>query len=234
MVRPQICKECRGWHDVVQDCPGCVSLAREVTVSWNHWLWDAIGQVHNLLQATKRERRGVVTLHTVPPAVGLALLRYFSWPAPGKNRAGPLYTPAHPSWKQGTTKSRSLHFIKFAYDSMEHVKWALPLHDYYNKTSHGPVRLVSKKRFQEIRFWGTPTQFKYKWKPQRKLGSTEYGVGVFTITGNIGNINLKDGTPLWNHEYGRWVAEQQQEQIVAVKAAIQAFPQRPFTARLAP
>ena len=230
MVRPQICAGCRGWHDVVAECSGCVSLARVVSVSWNHWLWQAIAQVHNLLLASFRERRGVATLHIVPPEVGFALLRYFAWPAPGTNRAGPCYTPSHPSWKQGTTKSKSFHFIKFAYDTMAHVNWALPLHDYYHKTCSGPVRLVSKKRWQEIRFWGTPCQFKYVWAPQKKLESTEHGVGTFTIPGNVGHVSLKDGAPRWNTEYGRWVAEQQQEQLVAVKEAIQAFPRRPLRA----
>ena len=211
---------------MVRDCAGCVSLAREVSVSWNHWLWDAIGQVHNLLNASFRERRGVVTLHTVPPPVGFALLRHFARPSPGVSREA-CYTPAHPSWKQGTSKSNSYHFLKYAYDNMEHVKWAFPLHDKPKECS-GPVRLVSKKRYSEVRVFGTPVQFKYKWPPQRELNGTAHGVGIFTITANIGHIGLAEGDPRWNIEYLRWTAEQQLDQVRAVKAEILAFPRQPL------
>ena len=90
MKCPQMCACCKGWHDAAGDCSGCTSRAREVTVSWSLWLTAIMTQVHNLLLATFRERRGRVQLLTVPLEIGFALLRFFAWPEPGKNRTGPV------------------------------------------------------------------------------------------------------------------------------------------------
>jgi hypothetical protein len=192
-----------------------------------------MSQLHNLLQATFRERRGVITLNAVPPEVGFALLRHFAWPRPSVNRKGPTYTSAHPSWKQGTSKGNAYHFIKFAHDNMLDVEWSLPLENFFgrHKTSVGPVRLVSKNRFQDARLFGTPVQYKYKWAVQRAIGVPTPGVHVFTITANITHVNHQDPLDVrFNHEYGRWVGEQQVEHIDAVKRAILSFPARPLRA----
>ena len=181
-----------------------------------------------MLKATFRERRGVVTLHGVPPAVGFALLDYYAWPRAGTNRGGAVYTVDHPSYNQGTSAGKSYHFIKFAYDNMLDAAWAFPLDNYYPKTCVGPVRLVTNGRFNDLRVFGTPVQFKYKWAVQKEAGQAVMGVHTFTVTANIGHIGLHDGTPRFNTEYGRWVAEQQLEHITAVKSAIERFPVRPF------
>ena len=118
MKQPTICKCCSGWYDSEADCGRCRLDARELLISWSPWLWYIMTSVHNLLQASHRERRGVVQLFTVPVAVGFALIRHFARP----NRIGsPYYSPAHESWKQGTSKNQTFHFLKFAYDCMGHV-----------------------------------------------------------------------------------------------------------------
>jgi hypothetical protein len=60
------------------------------------------------------------------------------------------------------------------------------------------------------------------------LNGTAHGVGIFTITANIGHIGLAEGDPRWNIEYLRWTAEQQLDQVRAVKAEILAFPRQPL------
>ena len=50
---------------------------------------------------------------------------------------------------------------------------------------------------------------------------------TFTISANISHAGP---TPRWNTEYGRWVAEHQQEQLVAAKNAIINFPASPLRA----
>ena len=109
-------------------------------------------------------------------------------------------------------------------------KVAFPLHEYFNfyKTCSGPVRFVCAKRWQDIRFLGTPVQFKFKWAVQKTLGMPTPGVATFSITANVGHVGMANGALRWNTEYKRWVAEQQLEQIVAVKEAIQSFPCRPL------
>ena len=228
LKRPQMCFGCKGWFDGPAECAGCNFLAREVTVSWNNWQWAIMAQVHTLLRANFRERRGKVTLLAVPPSVGFALLKYYSWPQPSKNRGGPIYKNGHDQWKQGTSKNGSSHYIKFSYDCMEHATWAFPLHNYHPKTTIGPVRLVFKKRFQDHRLWGTPIQFKYKWTAQRTLGIEQPVVHIFTICSNITHVGMAGGAPRWNTEYARWVPELQLEHIVAVKDAVKAFPSRPL------
>ena len=114
LKRPLRCSECRGWFDGPLTCTGCDFLAREVKLSWSYWQWAVMAQVHNLLKAAFRERRGVVTLLGVPPAVGFALLKHFAWPNRLINRGGAVYTAAHHSWKQGTSVGKKWHFIKFA------------------------------------------------------------------------------------------------------------------------
>ena len=59
------------WFEGNVECRHCSFMAREVVVSWNYWIWAIMGQVHTLLQASFRERRGVVKLLAVPPAVQL-------------------------------------------------------------------------------------------------------------------------------------------------------------------
>ena len=228
MKRPVICRECRGWFEGNAECRHCSFLAREVVVSWNYWIWAIMGQVHNLLQASFRERRGVVKLLAVPPAVGFALLDFFAWPQRGKNAAGPYYTPAHPSWKQGTSKNKAWHFIKFAYDCMEHATWAFPLENYFWKEAIGAVRLASGRRHQDPRLFGTPVQFKYKFAVPSSPGVPVAGVHMFTISANITHVGRQDGHPRFNYEYGRWVPELQQEHLLAIKRAVHAFPSRPF------
>ena len=95
MKCPQMCACCNGWHDAARDCSSCTSRAREVTVSWSLWLTAIMTPVHNLLLASFRERRGKVQLFTVPAEVGFALMRFFAWPMPGKNKGGPVYTSDH-------------------------------------------------------------------------------------------------------------------------------------------
>ena len=196
--------------------------------SWSYWLWAIMAQVHGMLKSTFRERRGVVTLLGVPPAVGFALLDYFSRPRPGQG--GRKYNEDHPSYKQGTSAGKVYHFIKFAYDCMADVEWAFPLGDLYHKTCADAARLVTRGRFSDLRLWATPVQFKYKWAVQRHLGAPTMGVHTFSVSANVTHIGLEDGQPRFNMEYGRWVAEQQQEQIDAVKRAIKKFPSRPLRA----
>ena len=150
LKRPLRCAACRGWFEGSNECPDCCSLAREVTTSWSYWQWAIMSAVHNLLQDRHRERRGVVTLLGVPPEVGFAILKHFAWPKWDVNRAGPVYTPDHPSWKQGTSAGKAYHFIKFSYSDMSEVEWAFPLHNHYPKTSLGPVRLASRHMWQDI------------------------------------------------------------------------------------
>ena len=230
MKRPLVCAACRGFFEGSDQCQDCNFRCREVSLSWNYWLWALLAQVHGMLRATFRERRGVVTLLGVPPAVGFVMLNYFAWPRAGVNRGGAKYNKDHPSHRQGTSKGKTYHFLQFAYDCMNDVNWAFPLDMYYPKTCVGPVRLVTKGRFSDARIWGTPVQFKYKWAVQRQLGAAVQGVHTFSVTANVGNIHLADGGHLFNTEYEMWVAEQQQEQICAVKAAIQKFPVRPLRA----
>ena len=229
LKRPLMCHACNGWFEGEEDCDGCRLSYHQVTIQWDYWLWAAIGQVHNLLQARFRERRGVVELLGVPPPVGLALIRHFATPR-AHIQGATAYGPAHASWKQGTSAGKKYHFVKFAYDTMEDVKWAFPLGDYYPKTAASAVRLVSKRRWADVRIWGTPVQFKYKWAAQRTLGETTVGVHVFTITANITHVGIgmaaavgaaaETQVPRYNIEYARWTAEQQQEQLVAAKDAI--------------
>ena len=189
-----------------------------------------MAQIHNQLQARYRERRGVVTLLGVPPAVGFALLAHFARPRPAKNKA-PVYTSTHPSYKQGTSAGKKYHFIKFAYNNFDDVEWAFPLHNYYPQTSVGPVRLATGTRWQDGRVWGTPVQFKYKWALQRTLGVPSMGVHTFTVTSNVTHIGREDGQPRYNMEYARWVAELQLEHLLAMQRAVAAFPARPLRAR---
>ena len=230
MKQPVVCESCRGWFEASRECPACNLDCRELVVSWNYWLWAIMAQVHGSLRATFRERRGVVTLLGVPPAVGVALFKFFSRPCP-RTKSAAVYDKTHPSWRQGTSKGKKYHFIKFAYDTMEHAEWAFPLHYYYPKTCVNSVRLVTRGRISDPRWWGTPIQFKYKWAVQRVLGIPTPGVHTFTIAANIGAISHvagHDPLPRWNYAYQRWVAEQQQEQLVAVKKAIKPFPTQPF------
>jgi len=118
MERPLVCSICRGFFSGADSCPSCDFSCRTVHLSWNYWLWGILAQVHGMLKATFRERRGVVTLHGVPPAVGFALLDYFAWPRAGTNRGGAVYTVDHPSYNQGTSAGKTYHFIKYAYDNM--------------------------------------------------------------------------------------------------------------------
>lgn len=229
MKRPSVCADCRQFFEGPAECKGCAFRFREVSVSWNYWLWAIYAQVHNLLRSTFRERRGVVQLLAVPPAVGFALLKHFASPRPG--RAGSsVYTQEHPSYKQGTSKGGGYHFIKFAYDNMRDAEWGFPLSMLFPKTCAGLVRLVKGKHFSDPRTWGTPIQFKYRWAAQRKLGTPVQGVHTFTVMANINHTGLGDGLPRWNFEYARWVAEQQQEHIACVKDAIQSFPTIPLRA----
>jgi hypothetical protein len=230
MKRPIICQCCRGWYETPEDCPACKVSFHQVTVQWDYWLWSAVAIIHNLLNSQFRERRGVVTLHGVPPPIGFALIRHFAHPQPHLNRGGAVYTNTHPSWKQGTSANKNYHFMKFSYDEMQHVRWAFPLGDYFPKTSVGSVRLVSKGRFSDMRIWGTPVQFKYRWAGQKTQGEATPGLHVFTISANIGHASLSDGTPRFNTEYRRWTAEMQQEQLVDIKRAIKSFPPRPLRA----
>ena len=224
---PQICKCCSGWYDAAGDCAGCRLDARELIISWSPWLWTIMTMVHKLLQASYRERRGVVQLFTVPVAVGFALIRHFAKP---NAKGAPYYSPAHASWKQGTSRNRKWHFIKFAYDCMKHVEWGFALHEYshFYKTCSGPVRLVCGKTWQDVRVFGTPVQFKFKWAFQKTLGVPTPGVSTFSITANIGHVGMTHGAYRWNTEYQRWVAEQQLEQLTVVKDAVKAFPRRPL------
>jgi hypothetical protein len=194
--------------------------------SWSYWLWAIMAQVHGMLKSTFRERRGVVTLLGVPPAVGVALLDYFSRPRPGQG--GRKYNEDHPSYKQGTSAGKVYHFIKFAYDCMADVEWAFPLGDLYHKTCADAARLVSRGRFSDLHLWATPVQFKYKWAVQRHLGAPTMGVHTFSVSANVTHIGLEDGQLRFNMEYGRWVAEQQQEQIDAVKRAIKSSRLAPY------
>ena len=145
---------------------------------------------------------------------------------PGKNKGGPVYTSDHRSWMQGTSKSNTFHFFKFAYDCMAHVEWAFPLHNYFKRDSDGPVRLVSRKMWQDLRLWGTPVQFSFKWGVQQVLGSLTQGAGTFTISSNITHVGKQwpGAQPRWNTEYKRWVIEQQMEHLVAIKEAVASFP----------
>ena len=229
LKRPLRCSECRGWFEGSNCCPGCNGLARFVTASWSYWLWAIMAQIHNQLQARYRERRGVVTLLGVPPAVGFALLAHFARPRPAKNKA-PVYTSTHPSYKQGTSAGKKYHFIKFAYNNFDDVEWAFPLHDYYPKTSMGPVRLASSKRWQDGRVWGSPVQFKYKWAVQHALGVPTPGVHTFTICCNITHVGRAAGAARYNVEYNRWVAELQMQHLQAMQRAVAAFPARPLRA----
>jgi hypothetical protein len=118
---------------------------------------------------------------------------------------------------------------------MEHAAWGFPLSDFYPKTCAGPVRLVKGKAFTDARLWGTPVQFKYRWAVQKAVGALTSGMHTFTISSNITHVGLgiaengqSEGVPRYNAEYGRWVAELQQEHIVAVKKAITMFPARPL------
>ena len=189
-----MCANCRGFFEGAAECRACSFQCRELVTSWNYWWWAIIAQVHNLLQSQWRERRGKVVLLGVPPEVGFALMNYFAWPQPALNKTGPVYRSDHPSWKQGTSAGKKYHFMQYAYDCMEHVKWAFPLHQFYPKTcGKGAVRLVSKGRFNDPRWWGTPVQFKYKWAASRKLGVPTMGVHVFTIDANIGHVGIADG-----------------------------------------
>ena len=77
-----------------------------------------MAQVHGMLQSTFRERRGVVMLLGVPPEVGFALMQHFAKPSPAINKK-PIYDETHPSWKQGTNKGGTYHFIQLAYDNTE-------------------------------------------------------------------------------------------------------------------
>lgn len=231
MKQPIICEACRGWFVGQRECQGCTFECRELVVSWNYWLWGIMAQIHGMLRSTFRERRGVVTLLGVPPQVGFALMNYFGRPRPAGKESRAVYDQSHSSWRQGTSKGKKYHFIKFSYDTMEHAEWAFPLHDYYPKTSVNGVRLVTKGRISDPRWWGTPIQFKYKWAVQSKLGVPTPGVHTFTIMSNIGAITLVTGQeplPRWNFAYKRWVVELQQEQLVSVKKAIVSFPVRPF------
>ena len=109
--RAAMCWTCRGWFEhPTLECTGCSLRCREVTVNWNTFLWVIMAQVHTLLRASFREHRGVLTLLAMPPAVGIAMLKHFARPYPGINKL-PVYTPAHPSWKQGTSISNTVHFI---------------------------------------------------------------------------------------------------------------------------
>ena len=228
MERPLRCAACRGWFEGANECPGCCSLAREVTTSWSYWLSAIMHQVHTLLQARFRERRGVVTLLGVPPEVGFALIKHFAWPNRAANRH-PVYTPAHPNWKQATSKGGKKHMIKFTYDDMSEVEWAFPLHNYFPTTALGAVRLASQKRWQDPRVWGTAVQFKYVWTAQRKLGIPVPGVHTFTISSNITHVGMTpDAVPRFNMEYLRWVSELQYSHLLAVKHAVDAFPIRPL------
>ena len=225
----QICKCCRKWYAAAGECGRCMLDARQVVISWNPWLWAIMHMVHNLLRATYRERRGVANLFTVPVAVGFALLRHFARVRPAVHRE-PYYTPSHPSWKQGTSKGGAWHFIKFAYDDMDHVEWGFPLHDYFKKTDSGPVRLVSKKMWQDLRVWATPVQFKFKWAAEKSLGVPVPGVSTFSVSANITHIGKANAAERWNTEYLRWTAEQQQSQVVCAKAAVASFPRVPLRA----
>ena len=228
MKAPLICSFCRGWFEGEDACPSCRFDCREVQISWTYWLTAVLIQVHNILRSTFRERRGVVKLLGVPPAIGFALLNYFARPEPAVNRRV-VYGKDHPSYFQGSSKGKTYHLIRFAYDCMAHVKWAFPLHEKFPKTSQDSARLVTRGRFSDVRLFGTPVQFKYLWQVQRKLGSvvTE-GNHVFTVSANITHIGLATGLPRWNVEYGRWVVEQQTEHIDAVKSAVKSFPARPL------
>ena len=230
MKCPLICQVCRGWFEGPDECHRCRLDSHECVVSWNYWYWGILAQVHNLLRSSFRERRGVVTLLGVPPAVGFGLLRHFAHPCPGTNRKGPIYTADHPSYKQGTSKGKKYHFIQYAYNDMEHAEWAFPLGDHYHKTCAQAVRLVSKGRFSDVRWWGTPVQFKYKWAVQRSAGSATQGVHTFTIMANIGHVGLADGLPRWNIEYTRWVLELQLDHLMRVQQAVATFPVRKLRA----
>ena len=231
MKAPLICSICRGWFEDADACPSCDFQCREVKLSWTYWLTSLVIQVHSLLRSTFRERRGVVKLLGVPPAIGFALLNYFARPQPALNRKIIYSSGGHASYKQGTSKGGAYHFIKFAYDCMAQINWAFPLHDYFPKTAMNSTRLVTRGRFSDLRLWGTPCQFKYVWAVQKKLGAlVTTGTHVFSVSANITHIGHADGLPRWNTEYGRWVVEQQVEHIVAVKNAIIAFPARPFRA----
>ena len=154
-------------------------------------------------------------------------MQHFSRPRATNGKAF-VYNANHPSWKQGTSRGKTYHFMKFAYDTMAHVEWAFPLGDYYYKTCAGAVRLVTGARFSDLRLWGTPVQFKYKWAVQQVLGAATPGVHTFTISANITHAALANGVPRWNFEYNAWVSEQQQEHLLAVKEAITNFPVRPL------
>ena len=209
MERPLYCQGCRRWFEGALECAGCLSLGRLVSTSWNYWWWAIMAQVHGMLQSTFRERRGVVMLLGVPPEVGFALMRRFAKPSPAINKK-PIYDETHPSWKQGTSKGGTYHFIQFAYDNTDHVRAAFPLGEFYPKTCVDAVRLVTKRRLSDLRWWGTPVMFKYRWPAQKKLGVPTMGIHTFSIKANIGHAGLTDGLPRWNMEYARWVAEQQQ------------------------
>jgi hypothetical protein len=73
-------------------------------------------------------------------------------------------------------------------------------------------------------------QFKYKWTAQSKLGESTFGANTLTIKANITHVPLAEGAPpRFNTEYGRWVAELQQEHIVAAKKAVLKFLVRPLS-----
>ena len=200
-----------------------------LTLSWNYWLWAVQAQAHNLLKATFRERRGVVQLHAVPPAVLFALLNHFARPRPHLNKDA-VYKQGHATWTQGTSKGGAYHFIKFSYNEMDHCTWAFNLGDLYDKTCADSTRIVTNGRLSDARLWGTPVQFKLKWAVQQQLGEATYGVNTFTVSANITHVGLRaDAPPRYNLEYGRWVAELQQEHLVAVKKAVLKFPVRPFS-----
>ena len=181
-----------------------------------------------MLRATFRERRGVVTLLAMPPVVGFAMMDYFARPRPHKNKE-PIYKEGHTTWRQGTLKGGAYHFMEFSYDEQDHTEWAFNLGDFYHKTCADATRVVTNGRLSDLRVWANPVQFKYKWTAQSKLGESTFGANTLTIKANITHIPLTEGAPpRFNMEYGRWVAELQQEHIVAAKKAVLKFPVRPF------
>ena len=80
----------------------------------------------------------MITLLGVPPEVGFALLHHYARP-----RNGGVYSKEHESWRQGTSRNGRKHFIKYAYDNIQDVRWAFPLHEFYPKTAMHNVRLAS-------------------------------------------------------------------------------------------
>lgn len=180
-----------------------------------------------MLSPQYRERRGIVELLGVPPAIAFALINHFTRPEPSKNKTR-VYGPGHETWIEGTSKSGKFHVIRFSYMDMNHVKWAFPLHLFFPKEAMAAVRLVAKHRFCDPRMFGTPVQFKYRWPVEKVLGVATQGLHMFTISANIGAVSLVDALPRWNYEYLRWTVEQQTQHLLTVQEAITSFPSRPL------